>query len=212
MARRIGAGWKDDAGMVKVGLTGGAASGKTTVCRLFREKGVAVSIADELAREAVSPGSPGFDAVVAWFGDGVVGEDGGLDRPALRRKLISDPEARRVLESIVQPEVIRLMKVFLEREEASGAVMAVCEVPLLFELNLEAMFDVTLHVGVDRATQCARLMERDGVAEAEAMRLLDLQLPDGDKRDRADLVIENMRGLSELKGAFYKVFEKIVKK
>ncbi|VVS90493.1 dephospho-CoA kinase [Desulfoluna spongiiphila] len=198
--------------MVKVGLTGGAASGKTTVCRLFREKGVAVSIADDLARDAVAPGSPGFEAVVDWFGDGVVGADGCLDRPALRRKLISDPEARRVLESIVQPEVIRLMERFLEQEAATGASMAVCEVPLLFELNLESMFDITLHVGVDRSTQCARLMARDGVSEAEAMRLLALQLSDGVKRERADLVIENLQGLSELKGAFYKVFEKIVKK
>jgi len=193
-------------------LTGGAASGKTTVCRLFREKGVAVSIADELAREAVNPGSPGFEAVVAWFGHGVVAEDGGLDRPGLRRKLISDPEARRVLESIVQPEVIRLMGEFLAEEGGRGASMAVCEVPLLFELSLESMFDVTLHVGVDRGTQCARLMRRDGVTESEAMRLLALQLSDGAKRARADLVLENVQGLFELKEAFYKVFEKIVKK
>lgn len=198
--------------MVRVGLTGGAASGKTTVCRLFREQGVAVSIADELAREAVRPGSPGFDAVVAWFGRGVVAEGGGLDRPALRRELISDPAARRVLESIVQPEVIRLMGAFLGAQRAKGAEMAVCEVPLLFELNLESMFDLTLYVGVDRATQCARLMQRDGVTEAEALRLLALQLPDAEKRGRADLVLENVRGLCELEGAFYKVFEKIIKK
>lgn len=127
--------------MVKVGLTGGAASGKTTVCELFREKRVAVSIADDLAREVVMPGSPGFDAVVAWFGDGVVSEDGGLDRVVLRGKLITDTEARRVLESIVQPEVIRLMEVFLTEEKAGGAAMAVCEVPLLFELNMEEMFE-----------------------------------------------------------------------
>ncbi len=198
--------------MVRVGLTGGAASGKTTVCRFFREQGVAVSIADDLAREAVSPGSPGFDAVVAWFGDGVVAEDGGLDRPALRRQLISDPEARRVLESIVQPEVIRLMEAFLCAEGAKGAEMAVCEVPLLFELTLEAMFDVTLHVGVDRDTQCARLMNRDGVTEDEASRLLALQLSDAEKRGRADWVLENTQGLLELKAAFYKVFDKIIKK
>jgi dephospho-CoA kinase len=198
--------------MVKVGLTGGAASGKTTVCELFKEKRVAVSIADDLAREAVRPGSSGFEAVVAWFGEGVVSEDGGLDRAALRRKLISDAEARRVLESIVQPEVIRLMGVFLAEEEAKGAAMAVCEVPLLFELDLGWMFDVTLHVGVDYATQCARLMNRDGVTESEAKRLLALQHPDGVKRARADLVLENARGLSGLRRGFYDVFEKIIKK
>lgn len=198
--------------MVKIGLTGGAASGKTTVCELFREKGVAVSIADDLARDAVRVGSPGFEAVVAWFGDGVVSGDGELDRSALRRKLISDTEARRVLESIVQPEVIRLMGEFLEREKERGAAMAVCEVPLLFELNLAHMFDLTLHVGVGRDTQCARLMERDGVTHSEAERLLALQLSDEEKRGRADLVLENARGLSELRGGFYKVFEKIIKK
>ena len=198
--------------MVRVGLTGGAASGKTTVCELFREKRVAVSIADDLAREAVRPGSPGFEAVVAWFGDGVVLEGGGLDRAVLRRKLISDAEARRVLESIVQPEVICLMGVFLAEEKAKGAAMAVCEVPLLFELDLEEMFDVTLHVGVGYPTQCARLMDRDGVTESEAKRLLALQLSDEVKRARADLVLENVQGLSELRCGFYEVFEKIIKK
>ncbi|BCS99240.1 dephospho-CoA kinase [Desulfoluna limicola] len=198
--------------MVKVGLTGGAASGKTTVCELFREKGVAVSIADDLARDAVKAGSPGFDAVVAWFGQGVVSERGELDRPALRRMLISDTESRRVLESIVQPEVIRLMGAFLEREEGRGAAMAVCEVPLLFELDLAGMFDVTLHVGVGHVCQCARLMARDGVTQTEAERLLALQLSDEEKRGRADLVLDNTRGLSELREGFYKVFEKIIKK
>lgn len=198
--------------MVKVGLTGGAASGKTTVCELFRAKGVAVSIADDLARDAVMPGSPGFDAVVAWFGEGVVSGSGELDRPALRRKLISDTEARQVLESIVQPEVIRLMGEFLEEESGKGSVLAVCEVPLLFELDLAEMFDVTLHVGVGRATQCARLMARDGVTQSEAERLLALQLSDEEKRGRADLVLENALGLPELREGFYEVFEKIIKK
>lgn len=198
--------------MVKVGLTGGAASGKTTVCELFREEGVAVSIADDLARDAVKAGSPGFDAVVAWFGRGVVAESGELDRPALRRMLISDKEARGVLESIVQPEVIRLMGEFLAVEEGKGASMAVCEVPLLFELGLSEMFDVTLHVGVDRSIQRARLMSRDGVTRDEAERLLALQLSDGEKRACADLVLENNRGLAELRAVFYEVFEKIIKK
>lgn len=197
--------------MVKVGLTGGAASGKTTVCHLFREKGVSVSIADDLAREAVKPGSPGFHAVVARFGAAVVAGDGSLDRPALRHRLITDPEARRALESIVQPEVIRLMGLFLAGEEERGRTMAVCEVPLLFELNLEAMFDVTLHVGVDRVTQCARLMNRDGVTMEDANRLLELQLSDGEKRARADFTLENGGGLAELRDAFDEVFEKIIK-
>ena len=198
--------------MIKVGLTGGAASGKTTVCGLFREKGVGVVIADVLARVAVAPESPGFYAIVAQFGDGVVAADGGLDRPALRRMLISDGEARKALESIVQPEVIRLMRQFLDDEEARGATMAVCEVPLLFELDLGEMFDVTLHVGVDPRIQCRRLMARDGVAKVEAERLLALQLSDQEKRARADLILENGEGLDELKRRFYEVFEKIIKK
>ena len=198
--------------MIKVGLTGGAASGKTTVCELFREKGVGVVIADALARAAVAPGTPGFRAVVARFGVGVVSTDGGLDRPALRRKLITDVESRRALESIVQPEVIRLMRKFLIDEEARGAAMAVCEVPLLFELDLGGLFDVTLHVGVDHEIQCRRLMDRDGVVRAEAEHLLALQLSDLEKRERADLVLENGEGLEELQRKFYEVFEKIIKK
>lgn len=195
--------------MIKIGLTGGAASGKSTVCDLFRGEGVSVSIADDLARDAVAIGSPGFEAVVAWFGEGVVAKDGGLDRRALRRALISDEAARKVLESIVQPEVMRLMRMFLKEEEERGVMMAVCEVPLLFELGLEAMFDLTIHVGVDPLIQCHRLMVRDGVTKGEAERLLALQLSDGEKRGRADLVLENDRGLGELRGEFYEVFEKL---
>ncbi len=198
--------------MIKIGLTGGAASGKSTVCDLFREEGISVSIADELARDAVAIGSPGFEAVVAWFGTGVVAADGALDRRALRRALISDGAARRALESIVQPEVIRLMTLFLEAKASSGAMMAVCEVPLLFELGLESMFDLTLHVGVDARTQCRRLMARDGVTQGDAERLMALQLSDAEKRGRADLILENNRGLGELRDEFYEVFEKIIKK
>ena len=198
--------------MIKVGLTGGAASGKTTVCACFRKMGVPVSIADELARDAVAPGSKGFSEVVDHFGPGVVAADGGLDRAALRQRLVSNSEERSVLESIVQPRVIQLMADFLGDAMYNGEPVAVCEVPLLFELDLAHMFDVTVHVGVDRSTQLARLTARDGVTQASAEALLSLQFSDEKKRGLAHYVIENSGTLDQLENRFHEVFEKIVKK
>ncbi|MCG8471226.1 MAG: dephospho-CoA kinase, partial [Desulfobacterales bacterium] len=192
--------------------TGGAASGKTTVCGLFRAKGVAVCIADDLARQAVAPGSDGFQGVVNHFGPKAVTSEGELDRSWLRDRLVSYPEDRKVLETIVQPQVVQLMKAFLIKESLAGASMAVCEVPLLFELNLCQLFDVTVHVGVKRSVQLERLMVRDGVSLASAEKLLALQLSDDEKRGRAHWVIENSGGLKELECCFHEVFEKIMKK
>lgn len=198
--------------MIKVGLTGGAASGKTTVCACFRKKGIPVSIADELARDAVAPGSKGFLEIVDHFGPGVVAADGGLDRAVLRQRLVSNSEERSVLESIVQPRVIQLMADFLEDAMYNDEPVAVCEVPLLFELDLAHMFDITVHVGVDRSTQLARLTARDGVTQASAEALLSLQFSDGKKRRLAHYVIENSGTLDQLEKRFHEVFEKIVKK
>lgn len=184
--------------MKLIGLTGGIASGKSVVARMLAAAGVPVVDADVLAREAVAPGSEGLRAVIERFGAGVVAADGTLDRGALAAVVFADPAARRELNAIVHPEVARLAAERLDALRSSGAPMAVYEVPLLFENDLEQAMDATLLVAAPEATQLARMATRDWLDEDAARARLAAQLPLAEKRRRATAVIENDGSLPEL--------------
>ena len=171
-----------------VGLTGGIASGKSTVARLFRCLGVPVVDADEAAREAVAPGSAGLAAVRARFGDGVLAEDGSLDRAGMRRLVFADPEARRDLEAIVHPEVRRIMSARLAAEEAPYAISMV---PLLLETGQERSVDRVLVVDLAPEEQLARASERDGGSREVLEGVLRAQVDRETRLRRADDVIHN---------------------
>jgi dephospho-CoA kinase len=178
--------------MKLVGLTGGIASGKSTVGRMLAKAGVPVVDADVLAREAVAPGSDGLRAVVERFGTGVLAADGSLDRKALGAIIFHDVDARRDLNLIVHPRVAQLaVERLAALRESVHHEIAVYEVPLLFENGLEGMVDTTLLVAVSPEVQRARLMARDNAGPVDADARIASQMSLEEKRAKADHVLEN---------------------
>jgi dephospho-CoA kinase len=196
----VSAGPGSAAGPRIVGLTGGIATGKSTFSDALRAEGAPVIDADALARAAVARGSPGLAALVAAFGPGVLGPDGGLDRKRMAALVFADPAARARLEAIVHPDV----RARFERERsalvAAGYRLAFYDVPLLYEARREGDVDLVVVVWAPRAVQLARLMARDGLDQAAAEARLAAQLPVDEKATRADAVVVNDGDPSELPG------------
>lgn len=173
------------------GLTGGIASGKSTVARMLVERGVPMVDADVLAREAVLPGTPAARAIRETFGPGVFGPDGALDRKALGALVFADASLRARLNAIVHPAVSELARQRFAEHAARGATLIGYEVPLLFENGLDALFQPAVLVAVDEATQVSRLMARDGSTEEEARQRIGAQWPLAKKLERAKVVLWN---------------------
>ncbi|NOJ93718.1 dephospho-CoA kinase [Corallococcus coralloides] len=172
------------------GLTGGIASGKSTVSRMLRELGARVLDADVLAREVVEPGTPGLKRIDERF-PGVVGPDGRLDRVKLGAHIFANAEERAALNAIVHPEVRALFLQKLQALEAEGVTHAVYDVPLLIETGLHQAMEGVAVVWVPREVQKARLMTRDGLLADQAEARLAAQMPLDDKRAHATWVIDN---------------------
>ena len=173
--------------MTRLALTGGIATGKSVVARQLRAAGVRVVDADQLARDAVRPGTAGLEAVVARFGARVLTADGRLDRPALGRVVFADAAARLELERLLHPLVRRGIEDFYG--ELPPGVTGVAEVPLLYETGWVTAFDVAVVTACRRSTQRDRLVERDRLSEHDAERRLAVQWPIEDKARIADAVV-----------------------
>lgn len=185
---------------MNIGLTGGIASGKSTVSAQLAELGAAVVDADRIAREIVEPGSPILADIATRFGQALLLPDGSLDRKALGAIVFADEGKRKELESIMHPAIRAIMKqrmTELERDQPTRLV--VVDVPLLFESGLAPMFERTLLVYVPPATQLQRLMARDGSTEEEAASRLQSQMPIDRKRELADIIIDNSGSLERTK-------------
>lgn len=184
--------------MITVGLTGNVASGKSTVARLWEEAGVPVVSADELARQAVAPGSAGLRRVVEVFGESVLAADGSMDRERVREIVFDDPEARERLETIVHPVVWRLRDQWVEARREEGASLVVCEIPLLFETGRESAFDAVVFVDAPEEVRLTRMVEDRGFDRADAQKIMGAQMDPATKRERAHHVILNAGSLDEL--------------
>jgi dephospho-CoA kinase len=172
------------------GLTGGIASGKSTVTRMFRELGAHVLDADLIARQVVEPGTPGLADVAARF-PGVLDAEGRLDRAKLGARVFGDPAERAALNALLHP---RIRDEFARQTlalEAQGVARVLYDAPLLIENNLHLGMDGVVLVWVPRALQKARLMARDGLPEEAAEARLAAQLPLDDKRAQATWVVDN---------------------
>jgi dephospho-CoA kinase len=183
--------------MLKVGLTGGIGAGKSEVSRLLVEHGAVLIDADRIAREVVEPGTEGLAAVVEAFGEDVLAEDGGLDRPKLGSIVFSDPEKLAVLNAIVHPLVGARSRA-LEEAAAEDAVV-VHDVPLLTENGLASLYDVVIVVDADPATQFDRLVRLRGMTEQDARARMAAQATREQRREIADVVIDNDVPLEELR-------------
>ncbi|HKZ07781.1 MAG TPA: dephospho-CoA kinase [Methylomirabilota bacterium] len=174
------------------GLTGGIATGKSTVSAMFTHLGARVTDADQLARDVVAPGQPAHAAVVAAFGSEVLQPDGYLDRKRLGAIVFADAEKRKRLESITHPAIRtrweRILRVY-EEEEFAGIVF--WDAALLYETGGARLMEKMVVVTADPATQLARLMARDGSTEAEARARIASQMPVAEKAKLADYVVDN---------------------
>ncbi len=196
--------------MLRVGLTGNIASGKTSVVQTWRQLGAQVVDADVLARRAVAPGSPGLEAVAAQFGASALDATGALDREVMRRLVFADPAARRRLEAIIHPEVARLRALEEARLEAEGARIVVHDIPLLFEVGAEKALDLVVFVDAPEATRLQRLVRDRGLPEAQARAMIAAQMPAAEKRARADIVIDNEGTLAQLAAEAEGAWEQIL--
>ena len=182
--------------MVRVGLTGGIASGKSLVAAELAARGAIIIDADVLAREVVEPGSPALAKIVERFGAKVL-NDGQLNRSRLAEIVFADPLARRDLERIVHPAV-RARARELERA-ADAAAVVVHVIPLLVETGQQQNFDVVVTVDVDQETQVQRLMSRNGFSRAEAEARIAAQATREDRRAAAHLVLDNTGSAAQLR-------------
>ncbi|MFR9798633.1 dephospho-CoA kinase [Streptomyces sp. MS06] len=183
--------------MLKVGLTGGIGAGKSEVSRLLVESGAVLIDADRIAREVVEPGTPGLAAVVEAFGEEVLSPDGSLDRPRLGSLVFADPDRLAALNAIVHP-LVGARSRELEKEAAEDAVV-VHDVPLLTENGLAPLYDVVVVVDASPGTRLDRLVRLRGMAEDDARARMAAQATREERRDIADIVIDNDVPLEELR-------------
>ena len=180
----------------RVALTGGIASGKSTVADLFADLGVPVIDTDLIARQVVAPGQPALEEIVARFGPGVLDAEGGLDRRRMRERIFSDPEARRGLEAILHPAI----RAEMERQSAAaGGAYQLLVIPLLAEGGRRDHVDRVLLVDVPEELQLERLAGRDRVTAAQARASLEAQATRAQRLEIADDVISNTGPVDELR-------------
>ncbi|QTH39802.1 dephospho-CoA kinase [Cohnella sp. LGH] len=177
---------------MNIGLTGGIATGKSTVAKLLTERGAKLIDLDKIAREVVEPGQPALHAIAERFGQAVLQPDGSLDRKKLGAVVFSDLEERKALEAITHPAIRAVMKERMTRYEAEEPDrLVVVDVPLLFESKLESHFEQVMVVYVPRETQLRRLIVRDALTPEEAEKRLAAQMDIEEKKRRADILIHN---------------------
>jgi dephospho-CoA kinase len=176
--------------MLLVGLTGGLGSGKSTVARMLQHRGAEVFDADQLARLAVIPGSPGYEKVVRHFGSSVVGPTGDIDREALATRVFGDTEARRALESIVHPEVFRLLAEQIEAYRSTDRVV-VFDAPLIVETGFDKAVDFLVVVAASEEIQVARVAGERAMTAEEARARMAAQASTEEKERSADYILTN---------------------
>ena len=183
--------------MLLIGLTGGIGSGKSTVARLLERRGAVVIDADQLAREAVAKGTPGFDRVVAAFGTSVLTPDGDLDRSALAARIFSDSVDKAALEAIVHPEVARRFGERVDPLRTSDRLV-VYVTPLLVELGLAPAFDVVVVVTASPHLRISRVASDRGLSPDDVRDRMAAQATDEQRMEVADVLVDNDGSLADL--------------
>jgi dephospho-CoA kinase len=198
--------------MLIIGLTGGIASGKSTVSLMFEDAGAPVICLDRLAHEAVEPGAPAIDDIRKAFGDEVIDEAGGLDRKAMAGVVFNDDAKRKQLESIIHPRVREEKDRRVRELEKQGQFMVIVDVPLLYEVQWDKSCDLVVVVYASRDVQEQRLIERDGLSEHEAKLRLNAQMSIEEKKNRADFIIDNTGGMQETRDRFDELLTRLNEK
>lgn len=193
-----------------LGVTGGIASGKTTVANMLEDLGVPIIDFDLLSRQVVEPGQPAFKDITDYFGDGVIDKNGTLDRKRLSTIVFRNPAKRKILEGITHP---RILEAFLRQvrkmaeKDSHRIVQAV--IPLLFEVNLTHLVHKVLVVYVSPDKQIERLTRRDKISHKEAENILKAQMPIDQKVPKADFVIHNEGNVDKTRKAVYALWRSL---
>lgn len=193
----------------RVALTGGIATGKSHVRAAFHRLAVPSIDSDSLARDAVAPDTPGLKAVLERFGRDVLDDSGALNRRKLGNIVFADPEARKALEAIVHPEVRRATDRWFASLDPAQHPYAIADIPLLYEVGRDSDFEAVIVAACDPAAQVRRVMDRDGLSEADARRRIGAQMPIEEKARRADYVIRTDGTLEETEQQVGSVFARL---
>lgn len=191
-----------------IGLTGGIASGKSTVSAMFTEMGITVIDADVEARLAVGIGEKAYNDIVSHFGPSILEENGAINRQVLGSIIFNDEGQRKVLNTIVHPAVRERMAQKRDVAEAADEKAIVMDIPLLFESDLTNLVDKIILVYVDEKTQLERLMKRNGFSESEASSRIKSQMPLKEKVKMADAVIDNSGSIEYTKKQLVDILNK----
>ncbi len=190
-----------------IGLTGGIASGKSTISNFFTSQGLIVIDADVEARLAVEKGEPAYSKIVAHFGSDILLEDGCLNRARLGEIVFSDEKQRAVLNGIVHPDVRNRMNAKQEEAVKAGHRAVILDIPLLFENKLDRTVDKTVLVYVETNTQIQRLMDRNGLSLEQAKLRVGAQMPLDEKKVLADRIIDNNGSVEDSKAQALKILQ-----
>jgi len=195
--------------MKRIALTGGMGSGKSHVRAVFAALGVPTIDADTLARDVVAHGTPGFDAVVATFGRGILTADGDLDRRALASVVFADIEKRRALEAILHPAIKGAIDQWFASLSPDAQPFAIADIPLLYEVGLDKEYDEVIVTTCSPEAQVKRIMARDNLDATEVQHRLDAQMPLNEKAKRATYVIDTNGSLVQTNAQVHKLYQQL---
>lgn len=199
--------------MLVVGLTGGLATGKTTVAHCFLECGAQIIDADMMTHELLARQGACYAPIVKDFGEAILTKENEIDRRRLAAIVFEDEGRLRQLESIIHPVVIAAIGARIKELKVAGDCdVVICDVPLLFEVGLETICDMTVVVQASPEMQIQRAQAKFGLTQAEAVRRIEFQMSIDEKCRRADFIINNKQDLNELKEQVKELWEKILKK
>ncbi|NDI36340.1 dephospho-CoA kinase [Chengkuizengella sediminis] len=198
---------------MNVGLTGGIATGKSTVSNMLVQRGARLIDADVIAREVVLPGHPVLQEVAQHFGQDILLEDGSLNRAKLGEIIFNDASARKDLEGLLHPQIRSLMKERMAQFELEDPErLVVVDIPLLFESNLQELFSSVVLVYVPESIQLERLMKRNQLSLEEAKKRMEAQMPIESKKKLADFIIDNSKSMQHTEIEVEKFMEDIFMK
>ncbi|TZE82333.1 dephospho-CoA kinase [Calorimonas adulescens] len=199
--------------MKVIGLTGGIASGKSTVSNILREMGAYVIDADEISREIIKKGSEAWKEIIDYYGNDILLPDGEIDRKKLGNIVFADKEKLDKLNAITHPRIIQRIKEIIDAEKEKGKERAVIlDAAILIEMGLQNMVDEVWVVSIDKDKQIKRLIERDKLSYEDAMNRIRMQMPLSEKVKYADYVIDNSKDIGYIRKQISKLWERVIKK
>ncbi|SEF90145.1 dephospho-CoA kinase [Caloramator fervidus] len=193
-----------------VGLTGGIATGKSTVSKIIAEKGIVVIDADRISREIVKPGEVAYKKIVEFFGEEILSENGEIDRKKLRNIVFNDYNKLKVLNEITHPEILKKILIKIEDLKSKGEKICVLDAALLIEANFHKFVDKVILVYCDIEIQISRLMKRDNLSREEAINIINSQMSFEQKKKYADYLIDNSKDIDFTKKQVDRVLNSIL--